>query len=116
MTSGFAKTHLSKAKIRTVHKNYKCFKGFFNDLLDNEIPYKVIYSRTNLTWVNRNLKRLVSQKQWFNKAKKTGEKLHWEVYIVHKKVRRHLAILYISGILHNFESTSNLKKWLDVHR
>ena len=90
MTSGFAKTFLSKAKIRTVDENYNSFKGFFNDLLDNEIPSKVLSSRTNLAWFNRNLKRLVSQKQRkSNKAKRTGEKLYWEeyiLYIVHKKV------------------------------
>ena len=70
--------------MRTVGGNYNSFKGFFNDL----IPSKVLSSRTNLPWFNRNLKRVVSQKQRkFNKAKRTaGEKLHWEEYIVHKKV------------------------------
>ena len=43
--------------------------------------FQSLFYRTNLRWFNRNLKRLFGQKlRMYNKAKRTGKKVHCEYY------------------------------------
>ena len=69
----FAKQFLALARTRTVKENYTVFIEYMEGILAVNIPSKLLNSRYNLPWMNRNLKRLIRKKgRRFKKAKKSG--------------------------------------------
>ena len=113
----FAKQFLALTLTRTVKENYTVFIEYMEGILANNIPSKLLYSRHNLPWMNRNFKRLIKKKgRRFKKAKKSGMDEHRARYLdidqMGKRELRDAERGYVNGILQNgLESGTNKPFW-----
>ena len=110
----FAKQFLALALTRTVKENYTVFIEYMEGILTVNIPSKLLNSRHNLPWINRNLKRLIRKKgRRFKKAKKSGMDEDRGSYMdIEQMVKRELRdaeMVYVNGILQNGRESGNNK-------
>ena len=75
-------------------ENYTVFIEYMEGILANKLPSKFSNSRHNLSWINRNLKRLIRKKgRRFRKGKKSGMDEDRARYLAHN-----LYIIYIINV------------------
>ena len=87
-------------------ENYTVFIEYMEGILAINIPSKLLNSRHNLLWMNRNLKRLIRKKgRRFKKAKLSGMDEDRTRYLdIKQMVKRELwdvERVYVNGILLN---------------
>ena len=86
------------------------------EILAINIPSKLLNSRHNLPWMNRNLKRLIRKKgRHFKKAKKSGmdedRARYLDIEQMVKREQRDAERGYVNGILQNGLESGNNKRF-----
>ena len=88
----FKQMFLSSNPICTpISKNWSNFKSAAMDTVERNIPTKILTSRRDLPWINRDLKRAIRKKQrLYNSAKKSQERYNILVWLQTEPMEREM--------------------------
>ncbi|XP_072051513.1 uncharacterized protein [Amphiura filiformis] len=87
--SKFQEEYSSSKNNNSVQKKWDNFESKIKEVMEAHIPSKMISSRWNLPWFQREHRRMCRKKRrLYIKAKLTGDQAHWDEYKEFKKVVR----------------------------
>ncbi|CAG2185990.1 unnamed protein product [Mytilus edulis] len=95
---------IQKANTSTIQECWNDFKDILSQAIISNIPTKILSTRWNVPWINREIKTMIRKKQRvYNKAKRTNNEKHWEEFkLLRKTVKTKLEEAhqnYISKLL-----------------
>ncbi|CAG2212437.1 unnamed protein product [Mytilus edulis] len=95
---------IQKANTSTIQECWNDFKDILSHAIISNIPTKILSTRWNVPWINREIKTMIRKKQRvYNKAKRTNNEKHWEEFkLLRKTVKTKLEEAhqnYISQLL-----------------
>ena len=107
----------SNPHFNSVDKNWSFFKTSIQQVVEKYVPSKMTSTRYHLPWMDKNLKKLSSNKhKLYNRAKSTGKSEDWDKFKLVKhqcqKERRASHNQYVADLLKtSYEEKTSKKFW-----
>ena len=113
--SDFCNSFIADLNNNSVDTNYKKFREFIENVIEENVPSKLLKStRRNLPWITQRIRRMCKKKQRiYNKAKRSRKAKDWSSYNSFKKdtskAIRRSHMQYVNNILQQGLESSDTK-------